>query len=114
MKNIGYAKFERERGGGGWGWLGVGGWGIRCIMGNVKWRIERCPVILGDKRAGGGGGGGENVIVISIPTQHLGVLTNSRLNVCAFQIELEFGNDTLGARERTNNNLNPHGWWGGP
>ena len=80
-------------------------------MGNVKWRIERCPVILGDKRAGRGGGGGENVIVISIPTQHLGVLTNSRLNVCAFQIELEFGNDTLGARERTNNNLNPHGWW---
>ena len=42
------------------------------------------------------GGGRENVIVISIPTQHLGVLTNSRLNVCAFQIELEFGNDTLG------------------
>ena len=109
MKNIGYAKFERERG----GRVVVGGWGIRCIMGNVKWRIERCPVILGDKRAGGGGGG-ENVIVISIPTQHLGVLTNSRLNVCAFQIELEFGNDTLGARERTNNNLNPHGWWGGP
>ena len=83
----------------------VGGWGIRCIMGNVKWRIERCPR---------GGGGRENVIVISIPTQHLGVLTNSRLNVCAFQIELEFGNDTLGTRDRTNNNLNPHGWWGGP
>ena len=58
MKNIGYAKFERERGGGWeWGWLGVGGWGIRCIMGNVKWRIERCPVILGDKRAGGEGVG---------------------------------------------------------
>ena len=72
--------------------------------------IERCPVILGDKRAGVG----KNVIVISLPTQHLGVLTNSRLNVSAFQIELEFGNDTLGARERTNNNLNPHGWWGGP
>ena len=48
MKNEGYAKFERERGG------GVGGWGTRCIMGNVKWRIERCPVILGDKRAGVG------------------------------------------------------------
>ena len=39
--------------------MGVGGWGIRCIMGNVKWRIERCPVILGDKRAGGGGGEGK-------------------------------------------------------
>ena len=46
MKNIGYAKFQRERGGGG---VGVGGWGIRCIMGNVKWRIERCPVILRDR-----------------------------------------------------------------
>ena len=45
MKNIGYAKF-----------VGVGGWGIRCIMGNVKWRIESCPVIIGDKRGGGGGG----------------------------------------------------------
>ena len=55
MKNIGYAKFERERG----RWLGVGGWGIRCILGNVKWRIERCPVILGDKRAGGGEGVGK-------------------------------------------------------
>ena len=85
--------------------MGVGGWGIRCIMGNVKWRV------LKDVR---GGGGRENVIVISIPTQHLEVLTNSRLNVCAFQIELEFGNDTLGTRDRTNNNLNPHGWWGGP
>ena len=51
MKNIGYAKFERERGGG--GGLGVGGWGIRCIMGNVKWRIERCPVM----RRGEGGEG---------------------------------------------------------
>ena len=48
MKNIGYAKFERERRGGGGGGLVVGGWGIRCIMGNVKWRIERCP------RGGGG------------------------------------------------------------
>ena len=53
---------------------------------------------------------GKNVIVISLLTQHLGVLTNSHLNVCAFQIELEFGNDALGARERTDNNLNPHGW----
>ena len=39
--------------------MGVGGWGIRCIMGNVKWRIERCPVILGDKRAGAGEGVGK-------------------------------------------------------
>ena len=46
-------------GGGRGGWLGVGGWGIRCIMGNVKWRIERCPVILGDKRAGAGEGVGK-------------------------------------------------------
>ena len=29
--------------------------------------IERCPVILGDKRAGGG----KNVIAISLPTQPL-------------------------------------------
>ena len=95
MKNRGYAKFERER-------VDYGKCKVACI--------ERCPVILGDKRAGVG----KNVIVISLPTQHLGVLTNSRLNVSALQIELEFGNDTLGARERTNNNLNPHGWWGGP
>ena len=30
--------------------MGVGGWGIRCIMGNVKWRV------LKDVRAGGGEG----------------------------------------------------------
>ena len=79
-------------------------------MENVKWRVLKDVLLYLGISEGGGG----NVIVISIPTQHLGVLTNSRLNVCAFQIELEFGNGTLGARERTDNNLNPHGWWGGP
>ena len=104
MKNKGYAKFERERGGGGW-------WGIRCIMENVKRRVLKDVLLyLGISERGWE----KNVIAISLPTQHLGVLTNSRLNVCAFQIELEFGNDALGATERTNKNLNPHGWWGGP
>ena len=63
------------------------------------------------------------VIVICLPTRHQGVLTNSLKNVRAFQIELEFGSvgvwgeektgvpgeKLLGARERTNNKLNPHG-----
>ena len=51
--------------------------------------------------------------------KHLGVLINSFKCVRSFQIELEFGSvgfcgegktgeTPLGARERTNNKLNPH------
>ena len=54
--------------------------------------------------------------------ERLGVLENSLKCVCAFQIEMEFGSigfkgegktgvpgeKPLGARERTNNKLNPH------
>ena len=57
-----------------------------------------------------------------MPTEYLGVLKNSLKSVRAFQIELEFGSvgfcgegktrvpgeKPLGARERTNNKLNPH------
>ena len=60
--------------------------------------------------------------VICLPTKHLGVHMNSFKRVRTFQIELEFGNvgfwregktgvpgeKPLGAKERTNNKLNPH------
>ena len=63
-----------------------------------------------------------SVIVICLPTEHLGVHENSLKRLPAFQIELEFGSvgfwgegktrvpgeKPLGARERTNNKLNPH------
>ena len=61
-------------------------------------------------------------IVICLPTKHLGVSMNSFKGVHVFQIELEFEKigfwgegkngvpreKPLGARERTNNKLNPH------
>ena len=63
-----------------------------------------------------------SVIVICLPTEHLGVHENSMKRFRAFQIELEFG--SVGIRgegktgasgekplrtwERTNNKLNPH------
>ena len=50
----------------------------------------------------------------SQPTGHLGVLKNSMRSICAFQIKLEFESvgfwgvgKLLGARERTDNKLNP-------
>ena len=63
-----------------------------------------------------------SVIVICLPTEHLGVHENSLKRLPAFQIELEFGSvgfwgegktgvpgeKPLGAKERTNNKLNPH------
>ena len=62
------------------------------------------------------------IIVICFPKEHLGILRNSLKRVCEFQIFLEFGNvgywgeeetgvpgeKPLGAKERTNNKLNPH------
>ena len=59
--------------------------------------------------------------MLFLPTKHLGVHINSFKRVRALQIELEFGNvgfwgegktgvareKPLGARERTNNKLNP-------
>ena len=62
------------------------------------------------------------IIVICLPTEHLGVFKNSLKRVHAFHIELEFGSagfqgkgktvlpweKPLGARKRTNNKLNPH------
>ena len=64
----------------------------------------------------------KNQIVICLPTKHLGVLKNVFKCVSAFQIELECGSigflrrwenrsariKPLGARERTNNKINPH------
>ena len=60
--------------------------------------------------------------VICLPTEHLGVVKNSLKHVRAFQIELRFenvgfkgerktevpGEKPLGAREKTNNKLDPH------
>ena len=60
--------------------------------------------------------------IACLPTKHIGVHMNSFKRVRAFQIELEFGSvgfwgegktgvpgeKPLGARERTNNKLNPH------
>ena len=64
----------------------------------------------------------KNQIVICLPTKHLGVLKNVFKCIGAFQIELECGSigflrrwenrsariKPLGARERTNNKINPH------
>ena len=61
-------------------------------------------------------------IVICLRTKHLGFLKNSLKSVRAFHIELEFGSAVFlgrgknwsagekpfGARERTNDKLNPH------
>ena len=60
-------------------------------------------------------------LVISLPTEHLGVLKNLLKRVHVFQIELEFGRfflrrgenwstqkKPLGAKERTNNKVKPH------
>ena len=63
-----------------------------------------------------------SVIVICLPTEHLGVHENLLKRLPAFQIELEFGSvgfcgerktgvpgeKPLGARERTNKKRNPH------
>ena len=59
--------------------------------------------------------------MICLPTEHLGMLKHSLKSIRAFLIELEFGSvgfqgegetglpgeKPLGARERTNNKLNP-------
>ena len=62
------------------------------------------------------------IVIACLPTKHVGVHMNSFKWVRAFQIELEFGSvgfwgegktgvpgeKPLGAKERTNNKLNPH------
>ena len=64
----------------------------------------------------------KKLLIACLPTKHLGVHMNSFKRVRAFQIELEFesvgfrgegktgvpGEKPLGAKERTNNKLNPH------
>ena len=64
----------------------------------------------------------KKLLIACLPTKHIGVYMNSFKRVRAFQIELEFesvgfrgegktgvpGEKPLGAKERTNNKLNPH------